>query len=50
MNPKSMTNEELAVILRAMAATGMGTSDEREYLREAADRLEGDGDEEMLLL
>ena len=33
-------DEELAAILRAMAATGIGTSSEQKYLREAADRLE----------
>ena len=41
MRAKDVTNEGLAAILRTMAATGVITdSDELEYIREAADRLE----------
>ena len=41
MNPKDLSNEELATILRALKVTGICPSrDEKEYLEEAADRLE----------
>ena len=41
MRAKDVTNEGLAAILRTMAATGVITdSDELEYIREAAERLE----------
>ena len=41
MRTKDVTNEGLAAILRTIAATGaFPDSDEREYIREAADRLE----------
>lgn len=41
MNPKDLTNEQLAVIIRCMRITGVAvTSFERECLDEAADRLE----------
>lgn len=43
MNAKELTNEELAYILRLMCYTGLAPSrDEKEYLQEAADRLEED--------
>jgi len=50
MKPKGISNEGLAAILRAIAFVGRLDHDEREYIREAADRLEekGDEDEEML--
>ena len=41
MRAQDITNEGLAAILRTMVATGaFPDSDEREYIREAADRLE----------
>ena len=41
MKPKGISNETLAAMLRTMCATGIcATNKEREYLREAADRLE----------
>lgn len=41
MNPKDLTNEELADILRAMVITGISPSQlEKECLKEAAERLE----------
>ena len=41
MNAKDLTNEELANMLRIICATGIcPTSEEVEYLQEAADRLE----------
>ena len=40
MRARDISNEGLAAILRAMAVTGYGSRDEREYIREAADRLE----------
>ena len=41
MNPKELSNEELAAILRAMCSTGICPSqNEKEYLQEAAERLE----------
>ena len=40
MRAKDVTNEGLAAILRTIVATGIGSLDEREYIREAADRLE----------
>ena len=41
MRAKDVTSEGLAAILRTMAATGVITdSDELEFIREAADRLE----------
>lgn len=40
MRTKDISNEGLAAILRAMAITGYGSSDEREYIWEAAERLE----------
>ena len=41
MNPKDLTNEELAVIMRCMRIIGAAKSVfERECLDEAADRLE----------
>ena len=41
MRAKDVTNEGLAAILRTIAATGaFPNSDEREYIQEAADRLE----------
>ena len=41
MNAKNLTNEELAAVLRVMTVTGICPSrDEKEYLLEAADRLE----------
>ena len=39
MNPKELTNEELASIIRAMIITGI-TKNEKAYLEEAAARLE----------
>jgi len=40
MNPKELTDEELANILDAMSVTGICPSrDEQAYLREAAERL-----------
>lgn len=47
MNASKVSNEGLASILRAMAVTGVSpTSDEREYLFEAADRLEDEDEED----
>lgn len=49
MNPKDLTNEELADILRAMVITGISPSQlEKECLKEAAERLEqmSEGDQE----
>lgn len=48
MRAEELTNEELANILRSMCITGICPSrDEKEYLLEAADRLEGqDGKED----
>ena len=40
MRAQDISNEGLAAILRAMAVTGYGSRDEREYIREAAKRLE----------
>lgn len=41
MNPKDLSNEELATILRALKVTGICPSlDEKEYLEEAAGRLD----------
>ena len=41
MNPRELTNEELATELRVIAATGIcPTRDERAYLEEAARRIE----------
>ena len=41
MNPKNLTNEELASILRAMRITGCSTTPfEKECLEEIADRLD----------
>ena len=40
MKASDISNEELAAILRAIAFTGHLTLDEKEYLREAAGRLE----------
>lgn len=46
MNPKELSNEDLANILRAMCVTGICPSlDEKEYLKEAAERLEGSTNE-----
>lgn len=43
MRAKDLSNEELASILRCLCATGICPSrDEKEYLQEAADRLEGE--------
>lgn len=45
MNASELTNEELAEILRAMCVTGICPSrDEKEYLKEAAKRLEEKGE------
>ena len=42
-----ISNEDLATILRAMIITGICPSrDEKEYLEEAAKRLEGRGQED----
>lgn len=44
---KSMTNEELATMLRGLITTGISvTTIEREILQEAAERLEKEGEEE----
>ena len=41
MNPRELTNEELATVIRAIKSTGICPSrDEKEYLEEAARRLE----------
>lgn len=50
MKAKEISNDGLAAILRGIAFTSNLLSDEKEYIREAADRLEekGDEDEEML--
>lgn len=40
MKASEVSDEGLAAILRAIAFTGHLTLDEKEYLREAADRLE----------
>lgn len=41
MNAKELTNEELALALRTMKTTGISPGrTEKEYLEEAADRLE----------
>ena len=41
MRVENLTNEELATILRLICITGIcPTSDEVEYMQEAADRLE----------
>ena len=40
MRAKDISDEGLAAILRAMAITGCGSSDERGYIWEAAERLE----------
>lgn len=50
MRAKDLTNEELANILRLICATGIcPTSDEIEYMHEAADRLEkGETDGEIM--
>lgn len=46
MRAKDLSNEELASILRCLCATGICPSrDEKEYLQEAADRLEEGGQE-----
>jgi len=52
MKASELSDEGLAAILRAIAFTSNLLSDEKDYVREAADRLEekGDEDEEMLLL
>ena len=51
MNASEIPNEGLAAILRAIAATGICPSrDDKEYLNEAADRLEymdEEGDEDV---
>lgn len=48
MNRKELTNEELANILIAMCVTGICPSrDEKEYLKEAAERLRKGNDEEQ---
>ena len=47
MKAKELSDETLASILRAMAATGIGTRDEREYIYEAADRLERGTDDDQ---
>lgn len=46
MKAKEISDEGLAAILRAIAFTGHLTLDEKEYLREAADRLEEKGTED----
>jgi len=49
MKAKELTNEELATILRMMCITGIcPTRYERDYLQEAADRLERGTDEKEL--
>ena len=50
MKAKEISNDGLAAILRALAFISSLSFDEKEYIREAADRLEekGDEDEEML--
>ena len=52
MKASELSDEGLAAILRGIAFTSNLLSDEKDYIREAADRLEekGDEDEEMLLL
>lgn len=48
MNTKEMTNEELANALRAMIMTGICPSrQEKEFLEEAASRLEGEENNEV---
>ena len=53
MNGSEISNEGLAAILRAIAATGICPSrDDKEYLNEAADRLEymeGEDDDTELM-
>ena len=47
MNASEISNEGLAAILRAMTVTGLCPSrDEKEYLFEAADRLENMDEED----
>lgn len=47
MRTKELTNEELATALRAMVTTGICPSrQEKEFLEEAADRLDKIGDSE----
>ena len=46
MKAKEISDEGLAAILRAIAFTGHLTINEKEYIREAADRLEEKGTED----
>lgn len=46
MKASELSDESLAAILRAIAFTGHLTIDEKEYIREAADRLEEKGTED----
>ena len=46
MKAKEISDKGLAAILRAIAFTGHLTIDEKEYIREAADRLEEKGTED----
>ena len=46
MKASEVSNEGLAAVLRAIAFTGRLSLDEKEYIREAADRLEEKGSED----